>query len=139
MLLAVVTVGLLGGCSYGLKPASSTLPPAFTVYLKESNMTFTAEVPGSGVMSAEQVVAAVQNTSGADRLAGLEAVPVFGVLRCIEDGSCHPGPGALGVNERSVWVLFYPDLEDLARTRTGGWIIIDGLTGLESGFQIRTP
>jgi hypothetical protein len=102
-------------------------------------MTFTAAMPGPGVMSAEEVVAAVQHAYGSERLSGLEAVPVFGVLSCIEDGSCMPGPGALpGVNERAVWVLFYPDLEDSSLLRTGGWVTIDALTGLQSGFEIRT-
>jgi len=128
-LLVVVAIALLGGCSYGLKPAGSTLPTAFATYLKDAGMTFTAAMPGPGVMSADGVVAAVQATYGAERLSGLKAVPVFGVLSCIEDGSCSPGPGALpGMNERTVWVLFYPDL--------AGWIIIDALTGLESGFEI---
>ena len=138
-MLLVVTVGLLGGCSYGLGPAGSTLPKAFTNYLREEGMTFSAAMPGAGVMTAEEVVAAVQSTSGADRLSGLEAVPVFGVLQCIDDAGCGPGPGALpGVTGRAVWVLFYPDLEDLELVRTGGWVIIDALTGLESGFEIRT-
>ena len=127
----------LGGCALGLQP---TMPAAVSTYLREAGMTFTIQEPPAGVGRAEDVVAAVQNTSGADRLAGLEAVPFFGVLRCTDGGSYRLGPAALGdTSERAVWILFYPDLADIDRGRTGGWIIIDALTGLKSGFEIFTP
>ncbi|HVQ22788.1 MAG TPA: hypothetical protein VMT36_05910 [Candidatus Saccharimonadia bacterium] len=134
--LAIVTIAL-GGCALGLQPK---MPAAVSAYLEDAGMTFTAQEPPAAVGRAEDVVAAVQNTSGADRLAGLEAVPFFGVLRCTSEGSCRPGPAALvGMNERTVWILFYPDLADVDRGRTGGWIIIDALTSLKSGFEIFTP
>lgn len=135
--LLVLMMVVIAGCLP--RPTASTLEAAFTRYLDAAGMTFTPADPGEGVMSAEEVVAAVQSTTGADRLAGLAAVPVFGVLRCLEESECRPGPGALvGMNERPVWVLFYPDLEPEGR-EPGGWIVIDGPTGLQSGFEIQTP
>jgi hypothetical protein len=134
----LMTVAIaVGGCALGVQPK---MPAAFSAYLEDAGMTFTTEEPPASVGRAEGVVAAVQNAPGADRLSGLEAVPFFGVLRCIEDGSCHPGPGALpGVNERTVWILFYPDLADSDRGRTGGWVIIDAFTGLKPGYEIFSP
>ena len=72
------------------RPSASTLEAAFTRYLDAAGMTFTPADPGEGVMSAEEVVAAVQSTTGADRLAGLAAVPLGSTRRIVEDQRERP-------------------------------------------------
>ena len=62
------------------------------------------------------------------------------VLRCISEGSCHPGPGALpGENERTVWILFYPDLADSDRGRTAAGSSSTPSAGLKPGYEIFAP
>lgn len=136
--LMLVATTVVGGCALGLKPTGA-LPPAFIAYLNDASVTFTIEAPPAGVVRGDELAAVLQTRAGAARLNRLQAVPVYGILRCLPDYDCALGPGAVfGEHERSVWVLFYPDLVGYGGRR-GGWVIVDALTGLESGFEVSAP
>ena len=108
---------------------STDLPASFNeAFNHEGNPTFTLRQPPAGATGQDVVaVLRVQDPTLRGR-----AVPVFGVMDCLGNPACQPGPGGTGGGPaRTVWVVLYPDC-----TSGGdfGWVVVDAITGINGGY-----
>lgn len=117
------------------RPAPSLPADLWTAFGRQA--TITLQTPPAGT-TGQDIVAALR----AQELGGMfhgHAVPVFGVVDCHGDPGCQAGPGGtVGGPARTVWMVLYPGCINADGTSTG-WVIVDAVNGLESGYIASEP